>query len=90
MGFQPRRSSLMLVSSAKDRGCEDMESAHRAGTQGMAHRPIARQEGSLGSAGTGSGSMATGPREVAGCSERSGRIIGTCESGFREKGSGRR
>jgi hypothetical protein len=66
MGFQPRRSSVMLVSSAKDRGCEDLESAHRAGTQAMAHRPIARQEGSLGSAGTGSGSMATGPREWPG------------------------
>jgi hypothetical protein len=43
-----------------------MESAHRAGTQAMAHRPIARQEGSSGSAGTGSGSMATGLREWTG------------------------
>src|SRR5712692_12080027 len=65
-----------------------MESAHRAGTQAMEHRPIAGQEGSFGSAGQTFREHGEMPARAAGLSERSGRVIRTCECGFREKDLG--
>ncbi len=85
MGFQPRRSSVMLVSSATDRAAKKVESAHRASTQGMERRLIAGQDGLFGSAGHTFREHGEMPARVAGFSERSGRVISACESGFREE-----
>jgi hypothetical protein len=61
-----------------------MESAHRAGTQAMAHRP-SKARRFVGKRGHRFREHGDRPARVDGFSERSGRVISTCESGFRER-----
>lgn len=62
-----------------------MESADRASTQAMERRPIAGQDGLFSSAGRTFREHGEMPAKVAGFRERSGRVMSTCESAFREK-----
>ncbi len=65
-----------------------MESATWADPRAMERGLIAGQDGLFGSAGQTFREHGEMPARVAGFSERSERVISTCECGFREKDLG--
>lgn len=65
-----------------------MESATWADPRAVERGLIAGQDGLFGSAGQTFREHGEMPARVAGFSERSGRVISTCECGFREKDLG--
>jgi hypothetical protein len=65
-----------------------MESGHRAGSRAMERGLMAGQDGLFLSAGHRFREHGERHARVAGFSERSGRVIRTCESGFREEDLG--
>jgi len=83
----PKRSSVWLVRRATDRAPKP-ESAHRAGPRAMECGLIAGQAGLLWSAGHTFREHGRRHSRVAGFSERSGRVIRTRKSGFREEDLG--